>query len=113
MQYPGTRLAKGGIVTSDLTLLEVLVKPFKVGDKLLQGIYRDLLNVDEVERVPLNPVLLEQAASLRAATGIKTPDAIHAACALARKAVLFISNDKGLQSVPELPLAYLNDYLNP
>nr|VFK26141.1 MAG: PIN domain-containing protein [Candidatus Kentron sp. MB]VFK35459.1 MAG: PIN domain-containing protein [Candidatus Kentron sp. MB]VFK77402.1 MAG: PIN domain-containing protein [Candidatus Kentron sp. MB] len=102
---------RGGIVTSDLTLLEVLVKPFKADDKLLQGIYRDLLNADEIERISLSPALLEQAARLRAATGIKTPDAIHAACGIAKKAVLFISNDKGLQCVPALPLAYLNDYL--
>nr|VFK15789.1 MAG: PIN domain-containing protein [Candidatus Kentron sp. LPFa]VFK31514.1 MAG: PIN domain-containing protein [Candidatus Kentron sp. LPFa] len=102
---------RGGIVTSDLTLLEVLVKPFKLGYRLLQGIYRDLLDAEEIERVPLSPVLLEQAASLRMATGIKTPDAIHAACALARKAVLFISNNKALQCIPGLPFAYLNDYL--
>nr|VFJ91116.1 MAG: hypothetical protein BECKLFY1418A_GA0070994_101440 [Candidatus Kentron sp. LFY] len=42
---------RGGIVTSDLTLLEVLVKPFKAGDGLLQGIYRDLLDAEEIERV--------------------------------------------------------------
>ncbi|NNJ83872.1 MAG: PIN domain-containing protein [Gammaproteobacteria bacterium] len=102
---------RGGIVTSDLTLLEVLVKPFKSGDRFLRRLYGDLLNAEEIERVPLSPVLLEQAARLRAATGIKTPDAIHAACALARKTVLFVTNDKGLQSIPELPLVYLNDYL--
>nr|VFJ58251.1 MAG: Predicted nucleic acid-binding protein, contains PIN domain [Candidatus Kentron sp. FM]VFJ58550.1 MAG: Predicted nucleic acid-binding protein, contains PIN domain [Candidatus Kentron sp. FM]VFK11555.1 MAG: Predicted nucleic acid-binding protein, contains PIN domain [Candidatus Kentron sp. FM] len=103
---------RGGIITSDLTLLEVLVKPFRRGDRFLQQLYGELLNAEQVERVPLSPVLLERAASLRAATGIKTPDAIHAACALAHRAVLFISNDKRLQCIPELPFAYLNDCLS-
>nr|VFJ65718.1 MAG: Predicted nucleic acid-binding protein, contains PIN domain [Candidatus Kentron sp. FW] len=101
---------RGNIVTSDLTLLEVLVQPFRAGDRLLQRVYGDLLNTEQVERVPLTPVLLEKAASLRAATGIKTPDAIHAACGLSREVALFISNDKGLQCIPTLPFAYLNDY---
>ncbi|MGQ9659361.1 MAG: type II toxin-antitoxin system VapC family toxin [Thermochromatium sp.] len=73
---------RGGIVTSDLTLLEVLVKPRQAADVARQNTYRELLDAPEVERLPLTTEVLEQAARLQAATGIKTPDAIHAASAL-------------------------------
>jgi predicted nucleic acid-binding protein len=101
----------GGIITADLTLLEVLVKPFQSGDALLQSLYRELLNAQEVERVPLSPEILEQAALIRAETGIKTPDAIHAACGLARQCVLFISNDPGFRRLSRLPLVYLQEQI--
>ena len=102
---------RGGIVTSELTLLDVLVKPFQAGDELLQATYRELLDTAEVERLPLTAAVLEQAARLRATTGIKTPDAIHAASSLIRNAALFLSNDKGFQKIPTLSFAYLQDLL--
>lgn len=103
---------RGGIITSDLTRLEVLVKPFAAEDKLLQDLYRQLLNAKTVECVPLSSAVLEYAARLRASTGIKTPDAIHAACGLSRNVTLFISNDKGFQRIPNLPFIYLRDCLS-
>ncbi len=102
---------RGGIVTSELTLLEVLVKPFQAGDESLQATYRELLDTAEVERLPLTTEVLEQAARLRATTGIKTPDAIHAASSLIRNAALFLSNDKGFQKIPALSFAYMQDLL--
>ncbi len=92
-------------------MLEVLVKPFQAGDELLQATYRELLDTAEVERLPLTAAVLEQAARLRATTGIKTPDAIHAASSLIRNAALFLSNDKGFQKIPALSFAYLQDLL--
>jgi predicted nucleic acid-binding protein len=100
---------RGGIVTSEITRLEVLVKPFQAGDEGLAEVYRQLLNASEVECLPLSAAILKQAARLRAATGIKTPDAIHAASSLARNAVLFLSNDKQFRNIPSLPFAYLHD----
>lgn len=102
---------RGGIVTSELTRLEVLVKPFEAGDEELSEVYRQLLNAREIECVPLSAEILEEAARLRAATGIKTPDAIHAASSLARNAGLFLSNDKRFRNFPSLPFAYLRDHV--
>lgn len=103
---------RGGIVTSDLTLLEVLVKPLQAADVARQNTYRELLAAPEVERLPLTTEVLEQAARLRAATGIKTPDAIHAASALLRNASLLLSNDKGFQKIPALSFIYLRDLVS-
>ena len=102
---------RGGIITSDLTLLEVLVKPLQAGDTELQSLYRELLNAAEVERVALDVAVLEQAAVMRASLGIKTPDAIHAASGILRGCALFLSNDKNFARIPQLPFAYLQDYL--
>lgn len=103
---------RGGIVTSDLTLLEVLVKPLQAANVARQNTYRELLAAPEVERLPLTTEVLEQAARLRAATGIKTPDAIHAASALLRNASLLLSNDKGFQKIPALSFIYLRDLVS-
>ncbi|NEX18497.1 MAG: VapC toxin family PIN domain ribonuclease [Halochromatium sp.] len=100
---------RGGVMTSELSLLEVLVKPFKAKDRLLQASYRELLKAPEVKRLmPLTAEVLEQAARLRAEVNIKTPDAIHAASALIGQATLFLSNDERFKRVPGLPFQYLN-----
>lgn len=103
---------RGRIMTSELTRLEVLVKPFQAGDAELQNTYRELLDAAEVERLPLTADILEEAARLRAATGIKTPDAIHAASALLWNAALLLSNDKGFQQVSALSFVYLRDLVS-
>jgi predicted nucleic acid-binding protein len=101
---------RGGVMTSELALLEVLVKPFKAKDTLLQTSYRELLKAPEVKHLmPLTAEVLEQAARLRAEVNIKTPDAIHAASALIGEAVLFLSNDERFKRVSGLPFLYLND----
>lgn len=51
----------------------------------------------------------EHAARLRASTGMKTPDALHAATSLAAGSTLFISNDEAFRRVADLPLALLDD----
>jgi hypothetical protein len=48
---------RGGVITSELSLLEVLVKPFKAKDRLLQTSYRELLKAPEVKRlIPLTAI---------------------------------------------------------
>lgn len=104
---------RGGVVTSQLSLLEVLVKPFKAEDRLLQASYRELLEAPEVRcLMPLTAEVLEQAARLRAEINIKTPDAIHAASALIGQAALFLSNDECFKRVLGLPFQYLNDVVS-
>jgi len=66
-------------VTSGITLLEVLVRPYRLGNLALPARY-DAVLTDSVgiELVLLAPRLLRAAASLRAETGVKTPDALKA-----------------------------------
>jgi predicted nucleic acid-binding protein len=97
------------IVSSELVILETLVKPFREGDTLLEGLFRALLHAREVRLMPATAAIWEHAARLRATTGLRTPDALHAATSFAAGSSLFITNDAGFRRVPGLPLVILDD----
>lgn len=98
------------VVTSDLTLLEVLVKPLRVGDVPLATLYRNLLlGTIGLTSLPIDRTTVEAAAAIRAAVGLKTPDAIQAATAILGKATLFLTNDPGFRRVSSLKVAVLSD----
>ena len=62
------------LVTSALTLLEVLVVPYRAGDNSLAERYEALLTRSRgLHMLDLSPELLRAAAQLRAVTGIKPP----------------------------------------
>ena len=98
------------IVTSELTLLEVLVKPLKIGDLALERDFRTLLQgASDVSMLAITQDVLERAANLRATVGLKTPDAIHAATALLAGCALFVTNDLAFQRVAGLPVELLSE----
>lgn len=102
------------IVTSDLTLLEVLVKPLKTGNKRLETGFRRLLQQSSsVQLAAITHGILERAAALRASTNLKTRDAIHAATALEHGAAMLITNDPVFRQVPGLSVMLLDDLLTP
>ena len=71
------------IITSELTLLEVLVRPLRTQNVALEAGFRRMLASSDLRLVPVSSAVLERAAHLRAAIAtLKTPDAIHAATAL-------------------------------
>ena len=100
------------IVSSDLVVLETLVKPLQLADTAVEGLYRELFDANEVTLIPTTRQLWEMAARLRATTGLKTPDALHAAAALHLQCTLFITNDDDFRRVPDLSVAVLSDLLN-
>lgn len=68
------------VVTSELTVAEVLVKPLRDGDLPLQRTYEQLLQTTPVFQViPIQREILRTAAALRATTKLKLPDTIHLA----------------------------------
>lgn len=98
------------LISSELVLLETLVKPLREADTASEAIYRALLLASkEVRLVPITVPILDSAARLRATTGLKTPDAIHAATALATGCALFVTNDRDLSRVSGLPVTVLRD----
>lgn len=84
-------------VTSELSLAECLVKPLELGRKEIAEIYLDFLrDRPSLVIVPVSREVLIEAASLRGLSGIKLPDAIHAATALQGGCTSFLTNDDRL-----------------
>lgn len=109
--WQSARKAAIKIASSEIVIVETLVRPIREGDHLLEDIYRGLLlNSTEVNLIPISHPILDRAARIRAKTGLKTPDAIHAATALECDAKIFITNDASVRRVPGLPIAVLSEY---
>ncbi len=99
------------LVTSALTLLEVLVVPYRAGNRPLADRYEALLTRSRgIQLVALTGRQLRAAAQLRAATSIKSPDALQLAAALGAGCGAFVTNDRRLPSIPGLPVIQLSSY---
>src|SRR3981081_2396863 len=97
------------LVTSALTLLEVLVVPYRSGDDLLAGRYEALLTQNRGGRVAeISRDQRRAAAQLRAATGVKTPDSLQLVAALAAGCAAFLTNDRDLPSIRGLRVLQLS-----
>src|SRR5258705_1487263 len=100
------------LVTSALTLLEVLVVPYRSGDHLLAGRYEALLTQSRgVHVADISRDHLRAAAELRAATGVKTPDSLQVVAALAGGCTAFLSNYRDLSTLPRLCILPLSFYV--
>ncbi len=100
------------VVTSALTLTEVLIYPYKFGNRSLADQYsRILLHSRNLTTIPVTNEIASEAAQLRALHGFKTPDAIHIASAKAGGAASFLSNDAGLNSIPGINVILLDSLL--
>lgn len=96
-------------VTSMVTLIEVLVHPFRQGDAPLAERYRDiLLGTESLSVVPLSQEIAERAARLRAEHGLRTPDAIQLSTAVDQGASSLLTNDSRLPSLPNLQVFVLS-----
>ena len=99
------------LVTSALTLLEVLVVPYRAGDRSLADRYEQLLTRSRGMRVfDLSRNQLRYAAQLRAATGVKTPDALQLAAAIASGCSAFVTNDRRIPRISGMRVLQLTDY---
>ena len=99
------------LVSSELILMETLVLPLRNEDSLLINAYEDLLLSEPMQLISINQSILRQAANLRATNSLKTPDAIHAATAMAANCDLLITNDNGFRNLAELPVVILSEVL--
>ena len=87
---PGGRFA-----VSPLTKLECLVGPLKTGNLALQHRYE--AGLAECAQLPLPEAVFLQAAQLRARFGLKTPDALHLACAQHHQCAALGTNNERLE----------------
>ena len=96
------------IVTSTITLLEVLVHPIRQNNQQLVQQYRTILsNVTGIEMFPLDINISEHAAQLRGKYNIRTPDAIQMATAIHAGATCFLTNDVALPEIPNLQMLFV------
>ena len=98
------------VVTSVVTLLEVLVYPLRQGNRILAQQYRDILfNEAGLTTIEVSPAIAEVAAQLRATYNLQTPDSIQMATAISGGASLFLTNDARLPSLPGLEVLLLEE----
>jgi predicted nucleic acid-binding protein len=97
------------VVTSVITIPEVLVYPLRQGNTVLAQQYRDILfNSQGLTTIDIVSDIAEVAAQLRADYNLRTPDAIQMATAIAQGASFFLTNDARLPSLPDLSVLVLD-----
>jgi len=99
-------------IASSLTLLEVLVVPYRAGNTALAERYEQLLTRSRGLRlIDIDRVQLRAAAQLRAVhAGLRTPDAIQVSAALAGDCSALLTNDRDLPTLPGLRILQLKDF---
>jgi|SRR5579884_2592047 len=103
------------LLTSTLTLGEVLVKPYSTGDEAWAERYEKLLNTPGVSILSFDRGASRLYARIRQDRTIKPPDAIQLSCAANVKCDLFITNDDrlsqkiipGIQFIASLDRAFI------
>ena|SRR5258708_31817476 len=92
---------KRELVTSAITLLEVLVVPYRAGNRMLADRYEALLTRSRgIRTVEVTRDQLRAAAQLRAATGARIPDALQLVAAIASGCSTFLTNDRRMPVIP-------------
>ena len=97
------------LASSELVLLETLVKPLREDNARLEMLFRSIFAAAEMDLIPASLAIWEDAARIRAETGLATPDAVHAATALHTGCAAFITNDTDFRRVESLPVVILDD----
>jgi predicted nucleic acid-binding protein len=97
------------VVTSTVTLLEVLVHPLRSNNRELATEYRDILLNSKLMTLEVSNDIAEQAAQLRAGHNIRTPDAIQISTALNAGPTHFFTNDIRLPELPSMQILSIDE----
>ena len=84
------------LITSSLTLSEILAKPIELGNQDLLERYRGFFRNPAITVVPFDQTAGEAYARIRMDRGIRPPDAIQLACAATAEVDLLITSDDRL-----------------
>lgn len=110
--FAAAAAGKVELVASALTLLEVLVVPYRADNIELAERYEAVLTRSRgVRTVDLGRDHLRLAAQVRARTGAATPDALQLAASLGTRCSAFVTNNRGLPAVPGLRIVQLGAYV--
>jgi len=100
------------VATSELTILECLVGPLKLGNVSVVVAFEQFFQLPGIRLLPITAAILRDAARLRADIGkLKTPDAIHAATAIQNRCVQLVTNDAAFRAIGSVPVIMLNDLI--
>jgi predicted nucleic acid-binding protein len=103
---------RAAAVTSTISLLEVLVQPYRLGDiDRVNKFYALLSTFPHLQWIGPTMDIADLGARLRADHNLRTPDAIQAATALCCGATGFVSNDTAFQRIAGLDVLVLDDLL--
>lgn len=83
------------LLTTALTLGEILVRPIEAGDERLAHRYEQAITTAATV-LPFNRAAASAFATVRRDRGVRAPDAIQLACASVAGVDLFITNDQRL-----------------
>ena len=78
---------------------------------LVGALFHSRFDAKELRLNPTTRTLWEEAARLRARTGLKTPEAFDAAKALHAECTLYITNDKVFRRLENLAVVVLDDLI--
>ncbi|MCX6654731.1 MAG: type II toxin-antitoxin system VapC family toxin [Candidatus Bathyarchaeota archaeon] len=99
-------------VTSIITLLEILVKPKMLGDSAMRDDYHySLTSFPNLKLRPVDEEVAEAAATIRAMSGLRTPDALQVATCVVEGASAFITNDVWLKKINEPKIIVMSEIL--
>jgi predicted nucleic acid-binding protein len=99
-------------ITSTITLLEVLVLPFRTNNQALVEKYRSLILYSEhLTTYEVFHEVSVLSSKLRAQYSIRTPDAIQMAVGVLYGAETFLTNDAGLKNVKDIKVLVVDDFL--
>lgn len=97
-------------IASELTLLELTVRPLQLGRQDVADDYEILLGYfPNLELQPISREVLLEAAGLRARHRLRTPDAIQIATGVRYGATLAITNDQGWRDQSLIETIILSD----
>jgi uncharacterized protein len=106
-------IGEGSIVafTSELSLTEILIKPIRDNRNQVIDAHKELLLDPELfTLISPNQDTFLLAAELGGKSSMRTPDAIHMACAIESKCKYFITNDKGIKSTADVIVVQMSDF---
>ncbi|MEK7460688.1 MAG: type II toxin-antitoxin system VapC family toxin [Patescibacteria group bacterium] len=109
------RLIKTGEIDAEMSvigLIEILTGPKRRGQMVLAARYREKIShFPHVQILGFDEGVVEIASNLRASYRLQTPDAIHVATAIVAGAEVFVTNDRGLRKIKEIPVKLLQDFV--
>lgn len=98
--------------TSVLTISELLAFEKLQNDSLLYEKTKiKLRTTPRLDIIPIDETIAELAAILKTKYTIALPDGLHIASAIVTKQDAFITNDKKLKKITEIPILVLNDFI--